>query len=64
MGLNERQIVAMDYLKIHGSISTSEYSKIIPGVAKMTLRRDMVDLIDKKLIKAVGDKKGRYYELL
>jgi ATP-dependent DNA helicase RecG len=64
LGLNERQIVAMDYLKIHGSISTSEYSKIISSVAKMTLRRDMVDLIDKKLIKAVGDKKGRYYELL
>lgn len=64
LGLNERQIRVMDYLKFHSSISTSEYSKIIPDVTKMTLRRDLTDLIDKKLIKAVGNKKGRYYELL
>ncbi|KAF5033856.1 hypothetical protein DSECCO2_602270 [anaerobic digester metagenome] len=64
LGLNERQIRVMDYLKSHNIISTSEDSKIIPDVTKMTLRRDLTDLIDKKLIKAVGNKKGRYYELL
>jgi len=42
----------------------SDFLRISPGISERTLRRYLVDLLDKKLIIAVGEKKGRKYELL
>ncbi len=64
IGLNERQIKAMDYIKEKGSISLSDYSKLSPEVKDRTLRRDLNDLTEKGLLKAIGEKKGRRYELV
>lgn len=64
VGLNERQIKAMVYLNKERSISTSEYSKIVPKVSVGTLKRDLSDLVEKGFIEKVGSKKTRRYELL
>lgn len=64
MGLNERQIKAMIYLSKKGSISTKEYAEIIPEKSIGTLRRDLVDLVEKKFVKKVGPKQTRRYELI
>ncbi len=59
--LNERQIKAISYLKIHGKITNSEYQDEY-SVAKRTASRDLDELITKGIIKKVGTTgKGVYY---
>ncbi|HHT19695.1 MAG TPA: transcriptional regulator, partial [Methanobacterium sp.] len=64
IGLNRSQIQAVSYMQEHGSLTMSDFLRISPGISERTLRRYLVDLLDKKLIIAVGEKKGRKYELL
>jgi len=63
IGLNRSQIQAVSYIQEHGSLTMSDFLRISPGINERTLRRYLVDLVDKKLIIAVGEKKGRRYEL-
>jgi len=63
MGLNERQIKAVMYVKGSREITLSAYKGILPGVSEKTLYRDLQDLVDRKLLRQIGDKKGRKYEL-
>ncbi|MGB9937297.1 MAG: ATP-binding protein [Methanobacterium sp.] len=62
-GLNDRQIMAVIYVYEKGTITLSDYSKIAPEVNDRTLRRDLDALVKNKLLKAIGEKKGRRYEL-
>ena len=61
LGLNENQIIVMNYLKEHESITMSEFKRVSPDVNERTLRRYLSDLVDKDLIRPLGDKKGRKY---
>jgi ATP-dependent DNA helicase RecG len=61
LGLNENQIIVMNYLKEHESITMSEFKRVSPDVNERTLRRYLSDLVDKDLISPIGDKKGRKY---
>lgn len=63
LGLNNSQIQAIAYMQDHGSLTMSDFLRISPGINERTLRRYLADLVDKKLIKAIGEKKGRRYEL-
>jgi ATP-dependent DNA helicase RecG len=63
LGLNRSQIQAVFYMKEHGSLAMSDFARISPGINERTLRRYLADLVDKKLIIAIGEKKGRRYEL-
>ena len=63
LGLNRSQIQAVSYMQEHGSLTMSDFLRISPGINERTLRRYLVDLVDKKLIMAIGEKKGRRYEL-
>lgn len=63
LGLNERQIQAMKYIKEKGKITNSEYQTNF-GVARNTATRDLSDLVEKKLLKSSESKgAGSYYEL-
>ena len=64
MGVNERQIKAVMYVKEKGSINLSLFKAIIPDVSEKTLYRDLQSLVDKGILKEIGEKKGRRYELL
>lgn len=64
IGLNDRQIEAMRYLYFNGSITTSEYSKIVQNVSVGTLKRDLSDLVAKGLVEKIGSRKMRRYELI
>jgi len=64
LDLNERQIKAVIYVKEKGKITLSAYKKILPDVSEKTLYRDLQNLVDKKLLRQIGEKKGRKYELL
>jgi ATP-dependent DNA helicase RecG len=64
MGLNERQIKAVMYVKERGKITIADYKEISPDVSEKTLYRDLQELVKKKILHEIGDKKGRRYELL
>lgn len=53
IGLNERQVKAVTYIKTNGSIVNSVYQKI-NTTTKKTASRDLADLISKKLLKNKG----------
>ncbi|AUB56370.1 transcriptional regulator [Methanobacterium subterraneum] len=63
LGLNNSQIQAIAYIQDHGSLTMSDFLRISHGINERTLRRYLADLVDKKLIRAIGEKKGRRYEL-
>ena len=64
LGLNDRQIKAIEYLKENKKITNSEYQKL-NSVSKATATRDLTELFDKyKLIEKKGETGiGTYYEL-
>lgn len=63
LGLNERQIQAIKYVKVNGKITNSEYQANY-GVARNTATRDLSELVDKGILKSSETKgAGSYYEL-
>ena len=63
LGLNERQIKAVMYVKGERSINLSSFRRIVPDVSAKTLYRDLQDLVSKGILREFGEKKGRKYEL-
>lgn len=64
LGLNERQITAVAYVKVNKIINLTAYKVLITDVSGKTLYRDLKDLAAKNILKEVGEKKGRNYELV
>lgn len=64
LGLNERQIKAVMYVKEKKSINLSSFKTIVFEVSEKTLYRDLQELVSKGILKELGEKKGRKYELL
>ena len=62
LGLNERQIKAVVYVKEKGKITNSEYQKI-NDISDRTSSRELENLKQMGILKKIGDKKGAYYEL-
>ena len=61
MSLNERQIQAIKLVKESGGIALSDLQRIYEKVNRKTLYRDLQSLVDKRILKARGDRKGRKY---
>ena len=63
LGLNDRQIKAVFFVKDKGKISNKEYQEIF-SVARMTATRDLKELVEKNVLKSSDTKgAGSYYEL-
>ena len=62
-GLNERQILAMNYVMDYGRITNSEYSMLCPSVSAESLRRDLANLVERNLLLRVGEKRATFYML-
>jgi ATP-dependent DNA helicase RecG len=60
--LNLRQVKAVLYVKEKGRITNKEYQDI-NNTTDRTALRDLETLIELKIIKRIGEKKGAYYEL-
>jgi len=61
IGLNDRQIKAVIYVKEKGKITNKEYQKL-NGVIKKTASRDLGVLIDKRILEKIGTTgKGTHY---
>ena len=61
MGLNERQVKAVLYVKERGEIALSAFKSLVPQVSDKTLYRDLQDLMGKRVLRQVGEKKGSHY---
>ena len=64
LGLNERQIKAVLYVKEKGRITNLQYLEINEGITDRTALRDLDFLIDKGVFNRIGEKKAAYYELV
>lgn len=63
LGLNDRQVKTVSFVKDKGKITNKEYQKIFE-VARMTATRDLTELVEKRVLKSSGTKgAGSYYEL-
>jgi len=62
IGLNERQIKAIEYVKNNGKITNSDYQKL-SEVSERTALRDLDELNAKGILQKKGEKKGTYYKL-
>jgi len=61
IGLNDRQIKAVMYVKENGKITNKEYQEL-NGVTKKTASRDLGVLTDKRILGKVGSTgKGTHY---
>ncbi|WP_051292686.1 DeoR family transcriptional regulator [Olivibacter sitiensis] len=64
LGLNERQLKAVDYVKEKGKITNREYQELFE-VARITATRDLTELVEKAVFKSSEVKgAGAFYELL
>ncbi len=64
LGLSDRQIKALLYIKEKGKITNSEY-QTLNSVSKRTATNDLSELVDKyKLINNIGFGAGSFYELI
>jgi ATP-dependent DNA helicase RecG len=62
LGLNERQIKAVEYVKTKGKITNSEYQEI-NEISKRTAAYELIELVEKyKIFKQLGASVGTYYE--
>jgi len=61
--LNEGQIRAVVYVKEKGKITLSTYKSLVPDVSDKTLYRDLQELVNRRILKELGEKKGRIYAL-
>jgi ATP-dependent DNA helicase RecG len=61
MELNPRQELALNYLMHHRRITNREYQDLCPDVHSETLRRDLVDLVERSVLVKIGDKRATYY---
>lgn len=62
LGLNQRQIKAMDFIKEHNKITTREYCRLCK-VARDTTNRDLNELLEKGIIRRKGSGPQTYYIL-
>lgn len=63
LGLNDRQVKAVLYVKEKGKISNKEYQELVK-VARRTATRDLTELIEKEILRSSKIKgAGAYYEI-
>jgi ATP-dependent DNA helicase RecG len=59
--MNERQMKALDYIQRNGSITNSDYRLLCPHVGPETLRLDLADMVTRRILLKIGDKRGTRY---
>ncbi|MFD1771174.1 hypothetical protein [Sphingobacterium suaedae] len=63
LGLNERQLKAVEYVKERGKITNKEY-QTINSISERTASRELSDLVEKEVLKSSETKgAGSYFYL-
>lgn len=61
MGLNERQIRALEYLSKQQHITNHEYQDLYPDASAETIPRDLANLVKLDTLLKIGDKRATYH---
>jgi ATP-dependent DNA helicase RecG len=64
LGLNERQLKAVKYVKEKGKITNKEYQELSKDISRITATRDLKDLIKKRIFVSVGTGKRDLHYIL
>jgi ATP-dependent DNA helicase RecG len=62
LGLNERQVKAVEYAKAKGSLTNADYVQLT-GVSRNWATKELKELVEKGVLKQVGRGKGSRYQL-
>ena len=63
LGLNKRQIAAISFLRVHGTITNSQYQEL-NTVAARTAVNDLNDLVRKRIVERRGrSRRDTHYSL-
>jgi ATP-dependent DNA helicase RecG len=62
LGLNERQITAVEYVKANGKITNYELQQLL-DLSERTILRELEDLVKNNVLARKGERKGTFYEL-
>ena len=62
LGLNERQIAAVVYVRQHASITNADH-RALAGVQRKTAARDLDGLVSLGVLERTGERKGTRYVL-
>ena len=63
LGLNQRQIKAVMYVKEKGKITNGEYQELNQTNTKTSFR-DLEELLNLNILRKIGENKGTYYEII
>ncbi len=63
LGLNERQINAIEYLKERDRLTNKEYMEL-NSVSRNTASNELMKLVEKGILKQTGKGRGSYYEVV
>ncbi|MEW5949545.1 MAG: ATP-binding protein [Thermodesulfobacteriota bacterium] len=64
VGLNERQMKAVMYIKENGKITNKDYKELIKNISRITATRDLSNLVEKGILKMVGTGKRQVHYIL
>ncbi|MDO9288716.1 MAG: ATP-binding protein [Thermodesulfovibrionales bacterium] len=64
LGLNERQLKAVKYVKEREKITNKEYQELSKDISRITATRDLKDLIEKRIFISVGTGKRDLHYIL
>lgn len=62
LGLSERQLVAVEFVKENGKITNNELQQLL-NLSERTILRELDDLVYKNILIGKGEKKGTFHEL-
>jgi ATP-dependent DNA helicase RecG len=62
LGLSERQIAAVEFVKVNGKITNYELQQLL-NLSERTILRELDDLVSSNILIRKGEKKGTFYEL-
>jgi ATP-dependent DNA helicase RecG len=62
LGLSERQIAAVEFVKVNGKITNYELQQLL-NLSERTILRELDDLVRNNILIRKGEKKGTFYEL-
>jgi ATP-dependent DNA helicase RecG len=60
--VNARRRRAVEYVRQKGKITNLGYAKLV-GVSRRTATRDLVELVEKGILRQIGKGRGSYFEL-
>jgi len=64
LGLNDRQIKAVMYIREKGKITNKDYKELIKDISRITATRDLTNLVEKGILKMVGIGKRQVHYIL